>query len=117
MDNPAQLREYVQRAIVDIITNKLESGAMNDERAKQIAKYVLEMLPDDISYQKLMAVIPKLDDEFTELSAAIVPIMADYEKKVKKAVDEQIHKLVVAGKLDDALALTKKAIAYDKNLT
>ncbi len=117
MDNPAQLREYVQKAIVDIITEKLEKGTMNDERAKQIAKYVLDMLPDDISYPKLMAVIPKLDDEFTELSAAVVPIMSDYEKKVKQAVDGQIHKLIEAGKLDEALSLTKKAIAYDKNLT
>lgn len=117
MDNPAQLREYTQKAIVDVITAKLEAGSMTDERAKQIAKFVLDMLPEDISYQKLIDVIPKLDDDFSELATAVVPIMSAYEKKVKQAVDAQIHKLIDSGKLDEALALTKKAIAYETKLT
>lgn len=117
MDNPAQLRERVQKEIVDLITAKLESGAMTDERAKQIAKYVLDKLPENISYQSLIDIIPKLDDEFSELSAAVVPIMSEFEIKVKKTVDAQIHKLIEEGKLDEALLLTKKAIAYDKKLT
>jgi Ni,Fe-hydrogenase maturation factor len=117
MDNPAQLREQVQKAIVDVITSNLESGAMTESRAKEIAKYVLEMLPENISFPKLIEVIPRLDDEFQELATVVVPLMSAYEKQVKKTVSAQISKLMQEGKLDEALNLAKKAIVYDQNLS
>lgn len=117
MDTPAQLREKVQREIVEVITHGLEAGTMTEEHAKEIAKFVLEMIPENISYPKLIEVIPKLDDEFKELAQVVVPIMSEYERKVKVTVNEQVSELIKSGKIDAALELTKKAIAYEQRLT
>src|SRR3989344_2166162 len=111
------LRERVQSAIVKVITDQLEKGEMTDERAKQIAKIVLEQLPENISYQKLIEIIPKLDDHFSELTVAIVPIMVEYEEKMKQVVNKKISELMQAHKLEEALEVTKKAIEFEKQLT
>jgi hypothetical protein len=118
MDNKAEeTKELVQQKIVDLITEKLENGEMSAERAKQIAKHVLEQLPDNVSYQKLMEIVPKLDDHFQELSVAIVPIMIEYERQMKVVIDQKIKQLLEANKLDAALDITKKAIEFEKSFT
>ena len=113
----SELRDRVQSAIVKVITDQLEKGEMTEERAKQIAKIVLEQLPENISYQKLIEIIPKLDDHFSELTVAIVPIMVEYEEKMKQVVNKKISELMQANKLDEALEVTKKAIEFEKQLT
>lgn len=117
MEDSAQIREKLQKQIVEIITTGLETGTISEERAKEIAKFVLDALPEGIKYPELIAIIPKLDDEFRELSAVVVPFMSEYEKKVKEAVNVQISALIQSGKIDEALQLTKKAIAYETKLS
>ncbi len=117
INDPVLLREQVQKSIVDIITRGLEDGSMSEDRSKEIASYVLQMMPENIDLPRLLEVIPKLDDTFEELSVAVMPIMREYEEKMQKAVNEKITKLINEGKLDDALVLTKKAIEAEKNLT
>jgi hypothetical protein len=118
MDQKAEeLRQKVQEQIVSLITKKLEAGEINEARAKEIAALVLEKLPSDISYDKLMQVLPKLDDHFLELSNVVVPIMIEYEQKVRKAVDEKITALIKSGQLDQALNIAKKALDFEKNLS
>jgi len=116
-DDPTQLRERVQKSIVDIITKELEAGMMTEDRAKEIAKYVLDMLPEGISYEKLIELIPKLDDNFAELSAAVLPVMVEYERKMKSVLNEQITNLLKEGKLDDALQIANQAIEQEKKLS
>jgi hypothetical protein len=116
MDDPVQLREQVQKAIVEIITRGLEQGTISEDRAKEIANHVLQMLPENIDYPKLIEVLPKLDDNFNELTSAIVPVMREYEEKMKKVVNEKITALLVAGKLDEALNVTRDAIEAERNL-
>jgi hypothetical protein len=116
-DDPTQLRERVQKSIVDIITKELEAGMMTEDRAKEIAKYVLDMLPEGISYEKLIELIPKLDDNFAELSAAVLPVMVEYERKMKSVLNGQITSLLKEGKLDDALQIANQAIEQEKKLS
>ena len=112
-----ELREKVQSEIVKVITERLEKGEMTEERAKQIAQMVLQQLPENINHQKLIEVIPTLDDHFQELAVAIVPIMVEYEEKMKQVVDKKLKELLDANKLDEALDVTKKAIEFEKRLT
>jgi len=116
MGKAEDLREKIQQKIVDVVSRKLESGQMTQERAKTIAQLVLEKLPEGISYEKLMQVLPTLDDHFEELSAAVLPIIQEYETKVKAEVDKKIKQLVKEGKLDELLELTNKAIEFESNL-
>lgn len=115
--SPEELKENIKKQIVELLTKKLKSGQLTEERSKEIAQFVLEALPDGISYEKLIDVIPKLDDDFHELSAVVVPIMVDYEKKVKETVSAQLSILLNSGKLDEAIDLANKAIEYEKGLT
>ncbi|MFQ5493195.1 MAG: hypothetical protein ACE5DX_03490 [Candidatus Dojkabacteria bacterium] len=115
-DKASELREKVQNKIVSLISSKMEKGEMTEERAKQIAQLVLQKLPEGISYERLIEVIPTLDDHFEELTIAVVPIMVEYEQKMQAAVDDRIKKLIDAGKLDAVLDVTKKAIEFEKRL-
>ena len=117
VDKVETVKEELQAKIVEIITSKLESGEMTEDRAKQIAKHVLDQLPEGITYQQLMERIPRLDDHFHELSLAVIPIMIEYEKKMKAIIEERITALLRANKLDEALDFTKKAINFEKSLT
>ena len=112
-----ELRERVQTKIVEVITRKLEAGEMTEERAKQIASMVLEKLPEDASYNELMKIIPKLDDHFHELTQAVVPIMTEYERKMKAIIDKKITELMNKGQFDQALDVAKKAIEFEKELS
>lgn len=117
VDKVEDVKERLQAQIVEIITSKLESGEMTEDRAKQIAKHVLDALPEGINYQQLMEIVPKLDDHFQEIGAAVIPIMMEYEQKMKTIIGERITALLKSNKLDEALDLTKKAINFEKSLT
>lgn len=116
-DKADELRKQVQEQIVKIITAKLEEGEITQERAQQIAQMVLQQLPEGISYQRLIEVIPTLDDHFHELREAVVPIMLEYEQKLKGEVNQRLQKLLEAGKFDEAAKMAEKAIEYEKKLT
>lgn len=110
------LREKLQQDIVAVITKKLESGEMTEERAKSIAKMTLEKLPENLSYKQIMEVLPTLDDEFEELKVAVVPVLLDYQKKISEKVEIQIKELLKSQKFDDALKLAQKAIDFESKL-
>lgn len=115
-NDPAQIREKLQKDIVGIITKKLESGDMTEERAKAIAKMTLEKLPEGITYQDLMRVIPTLDDEFNELKFAIFPVIKSYQEKISNNIQQQISILMREKKYEDALNLAKQSIEFESNL-
>ncbi|MFW5702539.1 MAG: hypothetical protein ACOCXP_01075 [Candidatus Dojkabacteria bacterium] len=118
-DSPQEkggLREQVQAQIVSLITSKLQSGEMSEERAREIAAMVLEKLPEDLSDQELMLVLPKLDDNFRELSDVVMPIIIDYEKKIKNTIEEKVLKLVREQRFQQALQLAKQGIDYQSKL-
>lgn len=110
------IREKLQQDIVSIITRKLESGEMTEERAKSIAKLTLEKLPEGISYKKMMEILPTLDDEFEELKTAIIPIITDYQNKIAQHVQIQLSELLKQQKYEDAMKLAKKAIEFESRL-
>lgn len=115
-NDPAVLREKLQQDVVAIITKKLESGEMTEQRAKAIAQMTLEKLPEGISYKKLMEVLPTLDDEFEELKSAVLPFLKEYQQKISNEVEVQIRQLLMQSKYQDALSLAKKAIEFESSL-
>lgn len=110
------LRQKVQAEVVNIITRGLEEGTISEERAREMAKLILEKLPEGVSDEELLAIIPKLDDEFTELTEVVLPIVTEYEQKIRTAVEEKALKLVRDQKFTEALELARKGIEMAKNL-
>lgn len=115
-DKTKELLDRVQSAIVEVITKGLDDGTISEDRAKEIANKVLERLKGDITYDELIRIIPTLDDEYQELSSAVVPIMVEYEQKIRKVVDDKISQLLKDQKLDEAMKLAKKAIEFESEL-
>lgn len=112
-----KVRNVVMQSIVDLIKEKVAHDEMNDERAKKIADLVLQKLPSNISYESLMKVIPSLDDHFRELSEVVVPIMVEYEKRIKEEVEKVVSKLLKEGKLDEARNIIQTTIEFEKGLS
>lgn len=112
-----KLREKVQSDIVNLITQKIKSGEMSQDRAQQIAAMVLEKVPENISREELLKVIPKLDDEFIELADVVVPIMTEYEKTIHKTIEEKVLKLVREKKFKEAMIEARRGIEIEKGLT
>ena len=111
-----QMRKQLQEQIVSLIKARVQSGSMDEDRNKAIAQMVLDKLPEGISYSELMKVVPTLDDHFQELAQVVVPIMVDYEKKIRAAVDDKIQQLMSEGKFDAAMQVANKAIEFEKGL-
>ncbi len=117
MDPKAEMiRDKLQQDVVNIITKKLETGEMTEERAKAIAQMTLSKLPEGISYRNLMIVIPTLDDEFEELRAAVYPIIHEYQQKMAQQIQIEISKLVKERRLGEALDLANKTIKFEETL-
>jgi len=116
-DKAKQLLSRVQNSIVDVISKGLEEGSITEDRAKEIAQVVLDKLPEDVTYEELMRIIPKLDDDFKELSAAVVPIMLEYESKMKDIINDRISSLLKNQKFSEALDTARKAIEFERGLS
>lgn len=115
--NPEELKSELQSQIVDLITKKLESGQMTPERAKEIAKMILDKLSGQYSFEELIKIIPKLDDQFEELGQVIVPLMVDYERKFREEINSKIDSHLQQKNFDEVLRLAKHAITTESQLT
>jgi hypothetical protein len=107
-----KLRDKVQKQVVEIITTGLEEGEISEDRAREIAKLIIEEIPEDISDRDLIHTLPKLDDEYSELKDVVLPIMLDYEKRIRLAVEEKVHKLVMQRKFEEAVKVARQGINY-----
>lgn len=110
------LREQIQTQIVELITKGLEQGSISEDRARSIAKLVLEKLPEGINNQELMQVLPQLDNEFAELSDVVIPIIVEYEERIRSAVEAKVLKLVREQKFSEAVATARKGIEFAKQI-
>lgn len=115
--NPEELKKEVQARIVDLITRKLEAGQMSADRAREIAKMILDRMSGNISFEELIKLIPKLDDQFQELSQVIVPIMVDYEKRMREEINTKIDSHLKQKNFDEVLRIAKEAIEHESQLT
>lgn len=84
--NNATLRQTLEAMIV----RELEKGLLNDqitgERAQEIANIVLVAVPENITDDELMRIIPALDDKATELAPVVFKILSerDGQERIKK---------------------------------
>lgn len=105
--DPEEYRKKLEIEILEVIEAKLKNGQMNADRAKAIARMVLDKLHPPLTLEQIHQIAPTLDDEFKELSTAILPVLSDREEETSKIVAEHAEKLVKSGKIEDAISLLK----------
>lgn len=107
--DPEEYRKKLEWDILEIIKEKLMAGEMDSERAKAIARMLLDKLHPPLTLEQIYNIAPTLDDHFTELAKAVLPVMRDHEKEVKNIVAAHAEKLIASRKVDEALAKLKEA--------
>lgn len=100
--DPEEYRKKLEREILEVIEEKLKNGSMSADRAQAIAKMVLDKLHPPLSLEQIRTIAPTLDDEFKELTAAILFVLQDKDNEERKIVAEHAEKLIKSGKFDEA---------------
>lgn len=102
-------RKKLEFDILKIIKEKLQKGQMDAKRARAIARMVLDKLHPPLTLEQIYQIAPTLDDHFTELAAAVLPVIQEHDTKVSKIVSEHAEKLIKMGKIDEAHTILKQA--------
>jgi len=110
-----EYRKKLEREILKVIKEKLMKGQMDSERAKAIAHMVLQKLLPPLTLEQIHQIAPSLDDEFRELTAAVLFVLEDHDEEVRKIVSEHAEKLIKSGKFDEAHAIIKDVTQAKQN--
>lgn len=102
-------RKKLELDILAIMEEKLRKGEMGAERARAIARMLLDKLHPPLTLEQIHQIAPTLDDHFKELTAAVLPVVQDHEEEVKKIVSEHAGRLIKSGKINEALVTLKQA--------
>jgi hypothetical protein len=113
--DPEEYRKKLERDIIAIIVERLQSGDMDVDRAKAIAGLILDKLHPPLSLEEIYKIAPTLDDHYTELTKAVLPVLKEQDEKIKNIVSAQVHQLLKSGKIDEALSTVRQALAGSEN--
>lgn len=98
----------VEKEISELLLAKMEHLEVSLDRASKIAKFVLHVLPEGLSDEQIQQIIPKLDDEFFELSEIVNEHIKEYEEKYGPVIMEKVHELTRHRDFDEASRLMKE---------
>lgn len=104
-----EYRKKIEQDILKILEEKLRNGQMDAKRAQAIARMVLDKLHPPLTLEQIYAIAPTLDDEFSELSRAVLPIIKEHDEQIRSIVVQHVEKLIGSGKLDEAYMALKEA--------
>lgn len=108
--NPEEYRKKIELDILTIIEEKLMNGQMNIQRAKAIARMVLDKLHPSLTLEQIFQIVPTLDDHFAELTKAVLPVIKERDEVIQKIVAEHAEKLIKSGNPADAKLIMDKEI-------
>lgn len=106
--DPEEYQKKIEEDILKIIQERLEVGKMDADRARKIARLVLDKLRPGMSLEQIYEVVPTLDDEFTELASIVLPIAKERDEEIKQIVVNQVEKLIKSGRIGEASEILKK---------
>lgn len=81
-DNNLQAR--IEAMIVDTLQKGLIDKKITGERAREIAVEVLRIIPEHISDNDLIKIIPQLDDQLGELANIVSTIATEQDNHAKE---------------------------------
>ena len=84
----------IEQEIARLLLVKLEKFDITFERASQIAKFILAHLPENLTDEQVMKLIPSIDDQFTELAEIVHSHMLDYEEKYKEDTIKNMQEMI-----------------------
>ena len=107
--DPEEYRKKLELNILAIMEEKLRKGQLDVVRARTIARMVLDKLHPPLTLEQIYQIAPTLDDHFTELTGAILPIIQEHDEKIKTIVTDHAQKLIKQGKITEASEILRQA--------
>lgn len=114
MDNISQTQAnttlwfQVEQDIAKLLIEKLEDQEITPEHAAQIARFAVKSISTQVTDQQMLNIIPKLDDEFTELASVVYKHLKKYEDRYKPQVEATVEELVKHGEFQKASDLMQQ---------
>lgn len=102
MVNNQNLLFQVEKEIATLLLDKLEGFQITFERASQIAKFTLAHLPENLTDEQVMQIVPSLDDQYYELAGIVHKHMSEYEEKYKTQITDQVRDLITHKHFEEA---------------
>jgi len=93
-ENGKTLLFQLEQEIANLLLDKLEDFELSFERASKIAKFVLSHLPESLTDEQVMKILPSLDDEFFELAGIVYKHLSKYEEKYKDEMVDKVEDLI-----------------------
>ena len=106
------LLTQIENEIARLLEEKLDKLEITPERATEISRFVLKTLPPNLTDAQVQAIIPSLDDHFTELASIVHKHMIEYEQAHKDLVLAKSRILLKKGHLGEASDLMKAYFAH-----
>ncbi len=89
--NNATLRHKLEALIVKELESQLTQGKITGDRAAEIAELVLAAVPENISHNELLKVIPQLDDKASELASVVFEILSERDELHRAEMIEKLR--------------------------
>lgn len=109
-----EYRKKLELDILKIIEEKLTCGEMEPERAQAIARMVLQKLHPPLTLKQIYQIAPTLDDQFMELTQAVLPVLKDAREEVEKIVAAHAAKLIQSGRFNQASSVMQQSMGFKK---
>lgn len=107
--NPDDYRKKIEQDILDIIAQKLTTGEMTVQRARETARFVLDTLKPHMTFEQIQNIVSNFDQHFPELAKVAQSVVNDKHEVMKKTITNHVHKLLQENKLDEAVSILKGA--------
>lgn len=108
--NSEDYRKKIEEDILRTIEERLVSQQMDAERAKQIARLILDSLHPQMTFNQIHEVVQKFDDYFPELATVVAGVNHDYDDQVRQVVSDYAGKLIAQGKTNEAITTIHQAL-------
>lgn len=114
--DPEEYRNKIADEIISIIEKKLTARQMDADRAREIARYIVDALQPNLTVEQMRKAVLNFDKRFSELLSVSLGQKNEYDDKIKDIVSNHVSVLLKDGKFDEAYNLVKKALNRDVGL-
>ena len=104
-NSKSKLLFQLERDIATLLIDRLEHLELTLDRASQIAQFILAHLPDSLTDEQVLQIIPSLDDRFYELAGIVYKYLLSYEDKYQNVARIQLEELIRHKHFTDASKL------------
>ena len=108
--SPDIYRKNVENQMLVIIKNLLDTGRLTADRTKEIAQFVLQVLPQGITIPQVNDAVLAITQKYPEFKGLNISAKKDLEENTKQTALPQIHELLTQGNIEAAHEILKKAM-------